>query len=308
LELSTAYNAAANEWLVTGRAFPGSGIRGRRVEANGSLAGSEIAVSPGGAPNGQVAYNPNANEYLATWHNQTANNLQAQRISASGAPLGGPIIVSPVIPNGEYAAGVAFDPTLNRYLVVFGEAGANNIMGQFVSSSGGLVGANFYIAMGLQGGSSTPHVAYSPIDRAFLIVSREGGNIVAHVLSDDGGIMVPPLVIASGTALGEPSLAYNSHTGEFLVAWSDDRNISLGEEDIYARLLDIATVAPGDANCDGSVNAVDAALVLQYAAGLIGSEPCLAAAEVSSDGILNAVDAALILQYVAGLIPGLPVP
>ena len=53
---------------------------------------------------------------------------------------------------------------------------------------------------------------------------------------------------------------------------------------------------------------VDAALVLQYAAGLIGSEPCLAAGEVSSDGILNAVDAALILQYVAGLIPGLPVP
>jgi hypothetical protein len=274
------------------------------------LVGSETVVATAGspAPNGQVVYNPNANEYLATWRNQSANNLQAQRISASGALLGGPIIISPVFPRGEYAAGVAFDPTLNRYLVVFSEIGANNIMAQFVSGSGALIGVNFYLAFGLEGDPGTPHVAYSPIDRAFLIVSREGGNIVGRLLSGDGGMMVPPLVIASGTALGDPSLAYNSNTGEFLVVWSDDRNASLGEKDIYARLLDIARVVPGDGNCDGSVNAIDAALVLQYTAGLIGSEPCLAAAEVDRDGFLNAVDAALILQYVAGLIPGFPTP
>jgi subtilisin-like proprotein convertase family protein len=62
----------------------------------------------------------------------------------------------------------------------------------------------------------------------------------------------------------------------------------------------------GDANCDGSVNAIDAALVLQYAAGLIGALPCAANADANTDGGVNAIDAALILQYSAGLIGTLP--
>ena len=61
----------------------------------------------------------------------------------------------------------------------------------------------------------------------------------------------------------------------------------------------------GDSNCDGSVNAIDAALVLQLSAGLIGSPPCPGSADVNGDGSINAIDAALILQYSAGLIPGL---
>jgi hypothetical protein len=58
----------------------------------------------------------------------------------------------------------------------------------------------------------------------------------------------------------------------------------------------------GDANCDGGVTAVDAALVLQYDAGLIDSLPCEDNADVNNDGVINAIDAALILQLVAGLL------
>jgi len=59
---------------------------------------------------------------------------------------------------------------------------------------------------------------------------------------------------------------------------------------------------PGDANCDGVTNSLDAAIVLQYAAGLVDDLPCLEAADANGDGRVDAIDAALILQYDAGLL------
>ncbi len=71
-----------------------------------------------------------------------------------------------------------------------------------------------------------------------------------------------------------------------------------------------ATVLPkppvGDVSCDGEVDAIDAALVLQFGAALIGKLSCEKAADVNEDGAINAIDAVLILQFVAGLIDGLP--
>ena len=62
----------------------------------------------------------------------------------------------------------------------------------------------------------------------------------------------------------------------------------------------------GDADCDGAVTSIDAALVLQHSAALLDALPCPAAGDVNGDGLVNAVDAALILQHVAGLIDSLP--
>ena len=63
---------------------------------------------------------------------------------------------------------------------------------------------------------------------------------------------------------------------------------------------------PGDANCDGTVNSIDAALVLQFNAGLLGSLPCRG--DVNGDGKVTSIDAALILQFAAGLLDSLPPP
>jgi alpha-tubulin suppressor-like RCC1 family protein len=65
------------------------------------------------------------------------------------------------------------------------------------------------------------------------------------------------------------------------------------------------TLRDGDANKDGTTNAIDAALVLQYTAGLVPSiNP---SSDVNGDGMTTAIDALLILQYVAGLLDHLPV-
>ena len=55
----------------------------------------------------------------------------------------------------------------------------------------------------------------------------------------------------------------------------------------------------GDANGDGNIDNVDAALVLKYDAGILDD---VANADVNNDGETNNVDAALILKYDAGLI------
>ncbi len=58
----------------------------------------------------------------------------------------------------------------------------------------------------------------------------------------------------------------------------------------------------GDADCNGTVNAIDAALMLQYAAGLIDAVGCPDDGDVNHDGVVNPIDAALALQMSAGLI------
>lgn len=73
-----------------------------------------------------------------------------------------------------------------------------------------------------------------------------------------------------------------------------------------AAFADPQPLVVGDANCDGTVNSIDAALTLQFDAGLVSSLACEENADVNEDGAVNSLDAALILQFDAGLIDSLP--
>ncbi len=64
----------------------------------------------------------------------------------------------------------------------------------------------------------------------------------------------------------------------------------------------------GDASCDGTVSSIDAAVVLQFSAGLLPSLGCPDNADVNGDGQANSLDAALILQFSAGLLTHLGPP
>lgn len=60
--------------------------------------------------------------------------------------------------------------------------------------------------------------------------------------------------------------------------------------------------ASGDVNCDGRTSSIDAALVLQYSAGLVDTLPCLDQGDILDDDVVNALDAAVILQLAAHLL------
>ncbi|MCI0856104.1 MAG: dockerin type I repeat-containing protein [Chloroflexi bacterium] len=57
----------------------------------------------------------------------------------------------------------------------------------------------------------------------------------------------------------------------------------------------------GDVDCSFEVNSIDAALVLQYTAGLLERLDCQFLADVNFDGTIDSRDALIILQVVAGL-------
>lgn len=57
---------------------------------------------------------------------------------------------------------------------------------------------------------------------------------------------------------------------------------------------------PGDADCNGEIESIDAVYVLQYDARLIDLVPCPDNADKNGDGVINSLDAVLILQHVAG--------
>lgn len=62
----------------------------------------------------------------------------------------------------------------------------------------------------------------------------------------------------------------------------------------------------GDVNCDGAVNAIDAALILQHGAGLLAGFVCPQNADANHDGRVDAIDAAIVLQFSAGLLTQIP--
>jgi hypothetical protein len=58
----------------------------------------------------------------------------------------------------------------------------------------------------------------------------------------------------------------------------------------------------GDSDCNGTVNSIDAALILQNTAGLLANIPCPGGADANDNGTVDSIDAALVLQFSAGLL------
>ncbi len=234
-EISIAYNGADNQFLVTGRS---PDIRGQRVSDAGTLVGPEILISNAGAPapNGQVGYDSLHNRYLATWRDQVSEDLRGQLIDAGGALIGGPILISSTFPSSGRAASVAFDRNNDRYLAVFGMFQATDLLGQLVASDGTLVGTNFTIASGLSE-PTDPFVVYSDPARSYVVVWKDGTQILAQAVTEDGSLAGAPLIVERVTAVGDPTAAASARTGSILVVWTDDRNLAQGEEDIFGRIV-----------------------------------------------------------------------
>jgi hypothetical protein len=261
------YNSVANQYLVVWQdkrnySTRGDDIYGQRISSFGARLGKNFRISDYAATSDDhdpaVAYNPTTNQYLVVWHDYRNDStrgidIYGQRVSASGAHLGSKIRISGSTAKGdETDPFVAYNSVTNQYLVVWADnrnvtKRSLDIYGQRLKAYGALQGNNFRISgPAANGKESYPTVAYNSVANQYLVVWQDKRNY-----STRGKDIYSQRIRASGTLLGnkfrisgsaatsneyEPSVVYNSAANQYLVVWSDGRNVpSYRGDDIYGQ-------------------------------------------------------------------------
>jgi hypothetical protein len=209
-----------------------------------------------------VTWNGTANEYLVVWgdlRNSSTRSwdIYGRRVSAAGSPVGGDFLISgPNATSCEVFPAVTWNGTANEYLVVWGD-GRNpspydlDIYGRRVSAAGSPVGGDFRIsgpnAISGEWGSA---VTWNGTANEYLVVwgdlrnpSTRNVDIYGRRVSAAGSPVGGDFRVSGRNATQgefEPAVTWNGTTNEYLVVWSDQRNFSTRDYDIYGRRVSAA--------------------------------------------------------------------
>ena len=139
------------------------------------------------------------------------------------------------------------------------------------------------------------------VDLSEPSVPTEVASFVPPDVPDPNGYFPPKALVWGVFVQDELIFASDINSGLYVLAFDRDG-------DGCADIEELPCLGPtvGDVDCNSDVNSIDAALVLQFDAGLIATLPCLPAGDVNGDSEINSIDAALILQFTAGLLSSLP--
>jgi len=267
-EPAVAYNSTSNQYLVVWsderkKVTRGSDIYGQRFAANGTQIGNNFRISDPAATSNEwapaVAYNPTSNQYLVAWRDDReegtrGDDIYGQRVKANGNLTGGDFRISgTAATSDERSPMVAHNSATNQYLVVWldhrdeGTRGWD-VYGRRVKASGRLAGGDFRIS----GPAATddewePAVAYNPTSNQYLVVWEDKRNYATRKWDiygrrvKAGGNLAGGDFRISGTAAtsddGEPAVAYNPTSNQYLVVWRDYRNSGTRGYDIYGRRI-----------------------------------------------------------------------
>jgi hypothetical protein len=271
----------------------GYDVRGQRLDGNGLLVGDSftIASTVGGdglAQDGLVlaqpppptstvlfprlpaiAYNATQGEYLVVWSDEVSKSLRGQRVLSDGVLTGSPFTIPTSLSDDPRRPGLVYAPEHNLFLLAW-HGCVQDQLAAVASPGGGGDSCYFYTqildGMGMAVGENVtattaaymqgyPALTYVPGSDAFWIAWTEMYTITAQRILTTGLLADVPFTIAQGTAeMRDPSINNISGRGEFLVTWSNMRDVLLqqpldpmggGYSDIYARRV-VSTGVPAD--------------------------------------------------------------
>jgi len=203
------------------------------------------AAPPGGD------FDTNLRKYLIAYSKNY--DIYGQFVSENGAAIGSEFVICDATGH-QQSASVAYNSNTNQYLVVWTDYrnGSNyDIYGQIVNANGTLSGSNFTISNNIDN-QSEPNITYNSTTNQYLVVWTDytsgfslevseqitlvNPNIYGQIVNADGSLYGSNFAICNNAkSQKHPSVAYNSNTNQYLVAWTDYRNGS--KPDIYGQIV-----------------------------------------------------------------------
>ncbi|MGC9356422.1 MAG: hypothetical protein ACP5GX_01060 [Anaerolineae bacterium] len=235
-------------WTDFRHGYSNSDVYARRVNNNGTLAGSELYLVTDAANQADpaIAYDSSTgtdnDRYVVVWRderNGTDNrDLYARPIRRTGI-LETEFAVSTAANHQEYPS-ITYNSDDDQFLVVwkYRASGTYDIYGQLISSGGVLYGSEIPICT-MTDAQYQPSVAYSTVGKRYLTVwedSRAGASDVygrmvrANGSRPDGDFAI----VTADYSQYYVDVAYGSVRDHFLVSWADGR-VWWHDEDVYVR-------------------------------------------------------------------------
>jgi len=234
-----AHRSGTNEFLVvwTDRYYRNErDIYGYRVLTTPALMGSRLVISAGrkGEEHPSVAYNNQSNEYLAVWQDfrsGTDYNIRGRRVGPTGQLLGSEISVS-TAGRLKGRPDVAYNPTLNEYLIVweviYPEEDGYQVYGQRLGPTGSLVGSAMRISHSvvstMQG---SPRAVYNASLGHYMVTwyafSGTSWKVYGQRVSGAGEVLGGNVFFNKSAAdCTNPKIALKTPANEYLLVWTDE--------------------------------------------------------------------------------------
>jgi hypothetical protein len=237
---AVAYNGDDNEWLVTWASSDERGVRGQRIAANGTEAGTndfripDLNYSP---DNADVAYSSAAREYMVGWVD--SDQAWVHRVGPDGSDR------SDDLPQHDTAglfatdsepgtASITYSPVAQQYMLVWHtqpETGTSHrqVYGQRIALDGSQVGDNIRVSnqdetagtsrvAGATVVANTTNGDYLVTWRGEQTAGQDDGDweVIGQRLAADGSELGGDFAVTTSLSPNKADLAYNPNANEYV--------------------------------------------------------------------------------------------